>query len=167
MEQKIHLIAALIHDPPVLILDEPFSGLDPVNSALLVELLLELKSAGRCILFSSHRMDQVERLCDQIAFVNRGRALLQGSLSEIRARFGKRRTRLVYCGDPLLLDGHPAIESRSIHADTVELRLRPDADAQDLLQAAAARVTILQYESVERSLEEIFIEAAGRPFNAG
>src|SRR5437588_3294783 len=71
MEQKIQLLAALIHDPPVLILDEPFTGLDPVNSALLVDLLLELKHAGRSILFSSHRMEQVERLCDQIAFVNR------------------------------------------------------------------------------------------------
>jgi ABC-2 type transport system ATP-binding protein len=166
MEQKIQLIAGIIHDPLFLILDEPFTGLDPVNSALLVGLLLELKDRGRSILFSTHRMEQVERLCDQISFINRGRAVLQGSLPGIRTRFGARRTRLVYHGDPLLLDGHPAIESRSICADAVELRLRPEADRQEVLVAVAARATVLRYESVERSLEEIFIEAAGSEFDS-
>ncbi|HKV56178.1 MAG TPA: ATP-binding cassette domain-containing protein [Candidatus Binataceae bacterium] len=161
MQQKIQLIAAMIHDPRLLIMDEPFAGLDPVNAALLMEVLLELKHAGRSVLISSHRMDQVEKLCDEICLVNRGRGVLQGSVTAVKQRFGERTVRIVYQGDAHLLDGNGAIESCAANGETVELRLCAGADAQATLRAVAAKAPVLRYETIEPSLEEIFIEVAG------
>jgi ABC-2 type transport system ATP-binding protein len=161
MEQKIQILTAMIHDPQLLILDEPFTGLDPLNSAVLMDLLLDLKRAGRTILFSSHRMDQVERLCDEICLIKNGRSVLRGGVTELKARFGGRRVRLVYRGEAPLLDENGLIESSTRDGNLVELRLGPDGDAQGLLRTVAARATIVSYETVEPSLEEIFIEAVG------
>ena len=160
-EQKVHLIAAMINDPQLLILDEPFAGLDPLNSELLTELVLELKRAGRTILFSSHRMDRVEKLCDEICLVNHGTSVLQGAVPELKARFGGRRVRLVYRGEVPFPDLSGSIESRVNGGNTVELRAGPDTNAQELLQAVAAKATVVSYETLEPSLEEIFIEAVG------
>jgi len=161
MEQKIQLLTAMIHDPQLLILDEPFAGLDPLNCALLMELLLELKRAGRTVLFSSHRMDRVERLCDEVCLINHGRSVLQGGVTELKARFGGRRVRLVYRGEAPFLNANGLIESYTRGDNMVELRLGPDADSQKLLRTVAATATIVSYEMVEPSLEEIFIEAVG------
>jgi len=161
MEQKIQLLTAMIHDPQLLILDEPFAGLDPLNSALLMELLLELKRTGRTILFSSHRMDRVERLCDEICLINHGRSVLQGGVTELKERFGGRRVRLVYRGGARVPNKDGLIESCRLGDDMVELRVGPDEDAQELLRTLAASATIVSYETVEPSLEEIFIEAVG------
>ncbi len=160
MEQKIQLIAAMINDPQLLILDEPFAGLDPLNSTLLMELLLELKQAGHTILLSSHRMDRVESLCDEICLMNHGKSLLQGGLAELKARFG-RRIRLVYRGEAPLLQQNGVIKSRGQGGNVVEAWLGPGTDGQELLQTVATTATIVSYEAVEPSLEEIFIEAVG------
>jgi ABC-2 type transport system ATP-binding protein len=159
MEQKIQLLTAMINDPQLLILDEPFAGLDPLNSALLMELLLELKGAGRTILLSSHRMDRVERLCDEVCLLNRGRSLLQGPLPQLKAHFGGRRVRLVYHGQTPLLGQNGAIEVLDNRGNTVEMLLDPDTDAQRLLRAMPDNATILSYETIEPSLEEVFIKA--------
>jgi ABC-2 type transport system ATP-binding protein len=161
MEQKVQLLTALIHDPQLLILDEPFTGLDPLNSALLVDWLIELKRAGRTILFSSHRMDRVERLCDEICLIDHGRSVLQGEVTQLKARFGDRRMRLVYRGEVPFLNQNGSIESCSNDDDAIELRLDPGAKAQELLRAVAARATVISYQMVEPSLEEIFIKAIG------
>ena len=161
MEQKIQLITAMINDPQMLILDEPFTGLDPLNSALLMELLLELKRAGRTILFSSHRMDQVEKLCDEITLISQGTNVLQGGVPELKERFGGHRVRLVYRGEAPLLDNNGSIETHINGGNTVELRIGPDVNAQELLRTVAASATIVSYETVEPSLEEIFIAAVG------
>ena len=161
MEQKIQLIIAMINHPQLLILDEPFAGLDPLNSAMLVELLLDLKLAGRTILFSSHQMDRVEKLCDEICLINHGRSVLQGAVTELKARFGGRRVRLVYRGKAPFLNHDGSIVSRINDGNTVELRAGPEVNAQDLLRTVAAGATIISYETVEPSLEEIFIEAVG------
>jgi ABC-2 type transport system ATP-binding protein len=161
MEQKIQLITAMINDPQLLILDEPFAGLDPLNSAMLAELLLELKLAGRTILFSSHQMDRVEKLCDEICLINHGKSVLQGAVPELKARFGGRQVRLVYRGEAPFLDHDGSIESRTNGGNTVELRAGPKVNAQELLRTVAASATVVSYETVEPSLEEIFIEAVG------
>jgi len=159
-QQKVHLLAAMINDPQLLILDEPFAGLDPLNSAGLAELLLELKHSGRTILFSSHRMDRVEKLCDEICLVNHGTSVLQGAVPELKARFGGRRVRLVYRGEMPSPELHRSIEAHVNGDDLVELRASPDAIAQDSLKTVGS-ATIISYETVEPSLEEIFIEAVG------
>ena len=89
MQQKIQFIAAVLHDPEFLILDEPFSGLDPANAKDLMEILLEQRKEGKTIMFSTHRMDQVERLCDAICLVNHGRAVLEGNLKQVKSGYGK------------------------------------------------------------------------------
>ncbi len=159
MQQKMQFIAAVLHEPDLLIMDEPFAGLDPVNSVQLKDVLLELKNSGRAILFSTHRMEQVEKLSDAICLLDRGRAVLSGSLREIKGRYGKRFVQIEYEGDGRLLAAHPTVESATDYGNYAELRLRPGADAQQLLREVAPRLRISRFEVMEPSLEHIFIDA--------
>ncbi len=159
MQQKVQFIAAVLHEPDLLIMDEPFAGLDPVNTAQLKDVLLELKKSGRAILFSTHRMEQVEKLSDAICLLDHGSAVLSGSLREIKARYGKRFVQIEYEGDGHLLATHPMVESAADYGNYAEVRLKPDADSQELLRELAARLRISRFEVMEPSLEHIFIEA--------
>merc|ERR1711879_738094 len=104
MSQKIQFIATIAHDPDIYIFDEPFSGLDPINSETLKEIIIELKGNGKTILFSTHRMEQVEQMCDDICLFNNGKAVLQGKLREIKASFGENTINLEFEGDGSFLD---------------------------------------------------------------
>jgi ABC-2 type transport system ATP-binding protein len=165
MQQKIQFIATLLHDPELVIMDEPFSGLDPVNATLLQDTLIELKKAGKAILFSTHRMDQVEKLCDAICLINRGEAVLSGGMREIKSRYERNRVLLNYEGDNRFLR-HVAIEDYKDYGGQVEIALKPHADAQSLLREAAQMATIYKFELVEPSLEEIFIRTVGEKVDA-
>ena len=160
MQQKIQFIAALMHDPELIIMDEPFSGLDPVNATLLQDTLLELKAEGKAILFSTHRMDQVEKLCDAITLIHNGRQVLAGNLREIKKSYPRDRVQMEFEGDASFLDS-PEIAEAKNYSGHAEIRLKPGADAQKLLHQAAAQATIFRFEIVEPSLEEIFIQAVG------
>jgi ABC-2 type transport system ATP-binding protein len=158
MQQKVQFIAGILHDPEFLILDEPFSGLDPANAVVLKDVLLELKAAGKTILFSTHRMDQVERLCDSICLVNHGKPVLAGELREIKSRFGRNHVQMEYEGDGDFLQESQLVQSFNNYGNYVEVRLAPGADAQDLLKMAASRSRLNKFELMEPSLEEIFID---------
>jgi ABC-2 type transport system ATP-binding protein len=158
MQQKIQFIATLLHEPDFVIMDEPFGGLDPMNTALLKDVLLELKRAGKTILFSTHQMEQVERLCDSICLINHGKAVLQGELRKIKAEHRKPSVHITYEGDGDFLREKSLVHSFSQHGDHVEVRLAPGADEQELLQAASSRARVRQFSLVEASLEEIFID---------
>ena len=162
MQQKIQFIAALLHEPDLIILDEPFSGLDPVNGALLQDTMLELRAAGKAILFSTHRMDQVERMCDAIALIHRGRVVLQGSMREVKSRYPRNRVEVIYEGDSGFLRS-PEVEDLKEYAGRAEVTLRGDQpNAQPLLVAAVRDgVRIDKFEVKEPTLEEIFISAVG------
>ena len=134
MQQKAQFIASVLHDPELLILDEPFSGLDPANAVVLKDVLLELKKAGKTILFSTHRMDTVERLCDAICLVNRGKSVLEGDLRSIKSRYGKNNVQMEYEGDGAFLQSSELVQSFNNYGNYVEVKLRPGADAQALLQ---------------------------------
>jgi ABC-2 type transport system ATP-binding protein len=162
MQQKIQFIATLLHDPEFLIMDEPFSGLDPVNATLLKDVLLDLNKQGRTILFSTHRMDQVEKLCDTICLINRGEAVLQGRLKEIKASYGKSSVQMEYEGSDSFLREDGLVQSFNNYGNYVEIRMVPGADAQKLLRLAAERSRVNKFELVEPSLEEIFIETVGK-----
>jgi ABC-2 type transport system ATP-binding protein len=162
MQQKVQFISALLHDPDFVIMDEPFYGLDPVNATLLKDVLLEQKKAGRTILFSTHRMDQVEKLCDGICLVNHGKSVLQGSVKEVKARYGKRNVQINYEGDGSFLRSNALIETFNDYGNYVEARLKPGADSQDLLREVMSRVRVNRFELMEPSLEEIFIETVGK-----
>jgi ABC-2 type transport system ATP-binding protein len=162
MQQKIQFIAALVHDPDFIIMDEPFGGLDPVNAALLKDVLLDLKKKGKTILFSTHRMDQVEKLCDTICLINRGRSVLQGDLKKVKAQYGKNNVQIEYEGDGDFLEQNTLVRSFNNYGNYVEVRLAPGADPQQLLHQAAAHSRISKFELMEPSLEEIFIDVVGK-----
>ena len=160
MQQKIQFISALLHDPGLIVMDEPFSGLDPVNATLLERTLLELKDQGKAILFSTHRMDQVEKLCDSICLVNKGAAVLEGKMREIKSRYERNRVIVEFAGSDSFLKSSEIAEAKNF-AGHAEIRLQPHGDAQKLLHEAAAVASVYHFELVEPSLEEIFIQTVG------
>jgi ABC-2 type transport system ATP-binding protein len=162
MQQKIQFIAAMLHDPDLLILDEPFSGLDPANTVALKDVLLEAKKAGKTILFSTHRMDTVERLCDAICLIDHGKSVLSGDLREVKSRYGRNNVQLEYEGDSKFLEDATLVQSFNNYGKYVEVRLQPGADAQKLLHNAASNCRINKFELMEPSLEEIFIDVVGK-----
>ena len=160
MQQKIQFIGTILHDPGLIVMDEPFSGLDPVNAVLLERTLIELKDEGRAILFSTHRMDQVEKLCDSICLINNGEAVLTGRVREIKSRYERNQVIVEFEGDVSFLSSSEVAEARNFSGHA-EIRLKPHADAQKLLREAASAATIYRFELVEPSLEEIFIRTVG------
>jgi ABC-2 type transport system ATP-binding protein len=161
MQQKIQFIAALLHDPDLIIMDEPFSGLDPVNAILLMDTLVDLRKEGKSVLFSTHRMDQVEKLCDSIALINRGDLVLSGGMREIKSRYPRNRVQVIFEGDAAFLQ-HPGIVEAKNYSGHAEIKLRDEAAAQQILAAAIQNGTrITRFEVMEPTLEEIFIEAVG------
>ena len=160
MQQKIQFIATVLHDPGLIVMDEPFSGLDPVNAALVERTLLELKAEGKAILFSTHRMDQVEKLCDSICLVNNGQAVLAGTMREIKNRYERDRIIVEFEGSADFLKSQEIAEAKNFSGHA-EIRLKAHGDAQKLLREASAVATIYRFELVEPSLEEIFIRTVG------
>jgi ABC-2 type transport system ATP-binding protein len=165
MQQKIQFIASLLHDPGLIVMDEPFSGLDPVNAVLVEKTLLELKAEGRAIIFSTHRMDQVEKLCDSICLVNNGRAVLAGRMREIKAGYERNRVVVEFEGSAEFLKSEEIAEAKNFSGHA-EIRLKEHGNAQKLLHEAAAGAKIYRFELVEPSLEEIFIQTVGGNANA-
>jgi ABC-2 type transport system ATP-binding protein len=161
MQQKIQFIAALLHDPILIIMDEPFSGLDPVNASLLMDTLVELRDQGKTVLFSTHRMDQVEKLCDHIALIHRGHLVLSGSMRQIKSTYPRNRVQINYEGDNGFLN-HPSIQSLKRYPGRAEIILRPSGtladDAQSVLAQAIRSARVTRFEVTEPTLEEIFIE---------
>ena len=158
MQQKIQFITAVLHDPDLLILDEPFSGLDPINVELLKEIVLELKRAGKTIIFSTHQMEVAEKICDDICLLNRSQKILEGSLREIKSSFGRNSVAVRCMGGNGVLED-PALVSKLVnHADEAQALLAPGADAQVLLKRLIdSGATIEKFEMVEPSLNDIFI----------
>lgn len=157
MQQKIQFISALLHEPELIIMDEPFSGLDPVNATLLMDTLVDLRQQGRTILFSTHRMDQVEKLCDAICLIHRGQLVLSGGMREIKSSYPANRVQMVFTGDDSFLN-HPSIESVKNYQGIAEIKLHDGAGAQALLAEAVRKAHITRFEVMEPTLEEIFIE---------
>ncbi|MGA3343871.1 MAG: ATP-binding cassette domain-containing protein [Terracidiphilus sp.] len=165
MQQKIQFIATLLHDPGLIVMDEPFSGLDPINAVLVERTLLDLKAQGKAILFSTHRMDQVEKLCDSICLINNGENVLSGNLREIKGRYERNHVIVEFEGNSAFLKSEEIAEAKNFSGHA-EIKLKPHGDAQKLLHEAAAMATIYRFELVEPSLEEIFIQTVGGKANA-
>ncbi len=155
MQQKIQIIAAIIHDPDLVILDEPFTGLDPVNMKLVQDLILELKNKGKTILISTHMMDKVERMCDRIFMIHRGNGVLYGSINEIKSRYGKNTIFLEFEGELKNIHGVKKINNSGNYA---ELILDSGADSQSVLKSIVDGVRVNKFEISVPSLNEIFIE---------
>jgi ABC-2 type transport system ATP-binding protein len=158
MQQKVQFITAVIHEPPLIILDEPFSGLDPVNAATVKDIMLEMRDRGSTIVLSTHRMEQVERMCDSICLINRGQNILDGELRAIKHSYGKNTVHIEFTGPDEFLR-LPSITAINRFGAGVEMKLKPGADPQEVLKiAVASGAQITRFELIEPSLNEIFIE---------
>jgi ABC-2 type transport system ATP-binding protein len=158
MQQKAQFIATVLHEPEVLILDEPLSGLDPVGVNLMRDVFVDLRRQGRTLVLSSHQMETVERLCDSIALINRGRKVLEGTVKDVKGRHGKNTIVLAYDGDGSFLASLPGVLKLSDFGRYVEVRMADGADAQAILRAASERLRVSRFEVVEPSLHDIFVE---------
>jgi len=160
MGQIIQFIVTIIHDPQLIILDEPFAGLDPVNTELLKGMLFDLRNQGKAIILSTHQMNQVEELCDRILMVNNGRAILYGDLSEIKSRYQRNSVLLDIKGE---LGEIPGVAEKRIQKGYVELVLDGKTTPQQLLEGLVSRdIVINRFEISTPPLNQIFLEVAGK-----
>lgn len=160
MSQKIQFISTVLHDPDLLILDEPFSGLDPVNVEFMLDVIDELKAARKTIIFSTHLMSTAERLCNDILLINKSRKVLSGTLREVKEGYGKNLISLRATGGEMALEDRSLVEKITEHADEKELVLAENADEQVLLKRlieSGAKIT--KFEKIEPSLNDIFISS--------
>jgi ABC-2 type transport system ATP-binding protein len=158
MQQKVQFISTVLHEPDLLILDEPFSGLDPLNTNALRDIMLEERKKGRTIIFSTHMMEQVERLCDRVCMINGGRKVLDGTVAEVRGSTGRKVVALRFEGDGALLEASPHVLRTSAAPGRVEVTLADGADTQALLADVASKVRLSMFEIVEPSMHDIFVE---------
>ena len=159
MQQKIQFITAVLHEPDLLVLDEPFSGLDPVNAELLKDIVLELKRTGKTIIFSTHQMEVAEKICDDICLINRSQKVLDGSLREIKKSFGRNAVALRMEGSNGILNDPSLVSNVQTHSDEVEVLLAPGATAQQFLRKLVdSGANVSKFEMIEPSLHDIFIE---------
>jgi ABC-2 type transport system ATP-binding protein len=161
MQQKLQFIVTVIHQPELIILDEPFSGLDPVNTKLLKDVMLEMKEKGRTIVFSTHRMEQVEMICDNICLINKAELVLEGNLSQIKKQYGKNTVILDYDGEANFIKNFPEIEKIDDYGKFMEIKLKEESSPQDLLPKLVGKISINKYEVKEPTLNAIFIEKVG------
>jgi ABC-2 type transport system ATP-binding protein len=165
MAQKVQFVSTLVHEPELVILDEPFSGLDPINADLLKDVVYSLREEGRTVLFASHRMEQVEELCDDICLINRGKVVLAGGVREVKRSFGRETVLLEYEGDDAWLDtlaaqGAVRIDDRTHGRATVHLE--DGTPGRRVLETALAHVdTLYRFHMAEPSLREIFVRTVG------
>lgn len=161
MQQKIQFVATLLHKPELVILDEPFSGLDPLNAELLEQLIARLRRDGVTVIFSTHQMELAERICDRIVLINRGRKVVEGTLAEIRRSFASRIVALDGEGDFDPLSSCPGVARAQITAGHARLELADGADPSAILAQAMTRARIRRFELLSPSLHEIFVRLVG------
>jgi len=161
MGQKVQILATLIHEPELVILDEPFGGLDPMNVEVVRDLIVDLKRRGRTVIFSTHVMEQAEQICDFIVLINRGKAILNGPLAAVKAG-GPQSVIIDYDGDGSALRELPGLARLNDAGKRAELVLEPGTDTQALLARLVGRLTIRRFDTREPSLHEVFVRAVGR-----
>lgn len=160
MSQKVQIISTLLHDPEFVILDEPFSGLDPINTEMIRQIILDLKSDGRTVIFSTHVMEQAEQICDRILIVHRGEKILDGELSAIK-NIGDQTISIVYEGDPGSLRELEGVERINDMGKRAELSLAPGTDPQVILRKLMSDLVLHQFTVKEPSLHEVFVRYVG------
>ncbi|MEC2077955.1 ABC transporter ATP-binding protein [Metabacillus fastidiosus] len=163
-QQKIQFIAAVLHRPKLLILDEPFSGLDPVNVELLKKSVIELKEKGTSIIFSSHRMDHVEELCNHLCIMHHGQPVVHGSLKDIKREFGKKNVIVQADFDLSFLENIPGVVKLKKIADKMELQIENEEVSQRIFHELGQKGFVRQFALEEPSLNDIFIEKVGASY---
>jgi len=163
-QQKVQFLAAILHDPTILIMDEPFSGLDPVNATVLKEAFLEMHRRGKTIIFSTHQLEQVEELCEDMVLINKGQVVVQGSVQEIKRQHGRNVARLKLDNDPeaTWLDTQAFVQVTKRRQDYIEMQFQTNLNPNLIVEAALQHGGIIsRFEVVEPSLTDIFMELVG------
>jgi ABC-2 type transport system ATP-binding protein len=158
MQQKLQFAVTVINDPQMLILDEPFSGLDPLNRDLVSAIVLEMRGQGKTVLFSTHAMYDAEALCDSVLLINRGKIVLDGALAAVRGRYRSHTVCVEVEGDAGFVSQLPMVKAVQAEGNRWEIRLADDADPQPLLRALVDRVRVQRFEVKVPSLHEIFVD---------
>lgn len=158
MQQKIQFVATILHNPDILIFDEPFAGFDPINVETFKQVILDLKKEGKTILLSTHIMEQAEQLCDDVCLINNGVAILKGSLREVKARSGKDTLVCEYAGNGEFLSKLHNVKIISMSENRIELRFGKDFDYKEFIKEMVNNLDVTKIELTEPSLREIFIE---------
>jgi len=161
-QQKVQIIISILHDPELVILDEPFAGLDPVNQELLKDILLELKEKNKAIIFSTHQMDQAEKLCDSICLINKGKPVLSGSLSEVKSKFGRDTIHIEFDGNGESLRNLNGVKKIDIYPNYAEVTLETNVSSSEILKEIIKHVNLKKFELKEPSLHSIFIDVVSR-----
>jgi ABC-2 type transport system ATP-binding protein len=165
-QQKIQFITSILHDPEFLILDEPFSGLDPINTNLLTEIILEMKQKGKVIILSTHLMDFAERLCDNIAMIDKGNIILNGNLSDIKAKYANKNVTIEAKGDLSIISSFPFVDKVENFGNTIGVKVKEESDIQRLLKALTENnIFVNKFNANTISLHEIFVSLAGNEIN--
>jgi len=161
MQQKIQFSATLIHDPELIILDEPFSGLDPVNVNLIKDIMLDMKKNGKTIIFSTHMMDAAEKLCDDIIMINKGVKVLDGTIESIKKEYGTNNLRLEYTGDIQFLQASKSIKNLQEYSNYAEVELQDGLSSNNFLEEILPHIKVNGFTTRQSSLNEIFLQLAG------
>ncbi len=161
MQQKLQFIVTVLHDPELLILDEPLSGLDPINAEIINDAILDLRKQGKTIILSTHRMEQVEQLCEEIVLINKGKIVLAGKVRDLKRVSGRTLISLGYFGPSNFLAAFSGsrVDIREDNPNEMLLELQPGADPAELLRYASERVEVRKWELVEPSIKELFLKA--------
>jgi len=162
MHQKLQFAVTVINEPDLVILDEPFSGLDPINQDLLKDIILQMREAGKTIVFSTHVMHEAERLCDFILLINKGKPILDGRLDEIRSGYRSHTIAVELEGDTSFIKTLPMVRQTESQGRRMEISLSAAADPQDLLKELVGRVKVKAFEVKTPSLHEIFVRLVGK-----
>ena len=160
MQQKLQFVTTILHEPDLIILDEIFSGLDPLNMELIKDIILELKREGKTILFSTHVMEQAEKLCDHLCMISRGKKVIDGKLVDVKSQFGKNAIQVDIEGDGKFVSSLPGIKKVTEFNNYLELHLEDGADTNSILRSITDKVLVRRFDIVEPSLYDIFIDMA-------
>ncbi len=158
-QQKVQFISAVIHNPRLLILDEPFTGFDPINQQLIKEILLSFVISGKIIMLSTHQMDTAEKLCSDILLINNGKAVCGGNLSQIKQGYGSNFVKIEFDGNTALLSSHPSVLHIDIYSNYAEIQLKENTLPYEFLRDVASKINVTHFSIVEPTLNKIFIDS--------
>jgi ABC-2 type transport system ATP-binding protein len=162
-QQKVQFVISILHDPQLVILDEPFSGLDPINQDLIKDELRALKQREKAIIFSTHQMDHAEKLCDTICLIDGGRVVLDGALSDVKSRYASEAVRIEFKGDGSFLSTMPMVQTAHVYETYAELMLARGVTPQQFLREAVERLEVRKFETTQPSLHAIFLDVVRKP----
>ncbi len=162
-QQKVQFIGAVLHDPAIVVLDEPFSGLDPVNQNIFKDILLDMKQQGKAIIFSTHQMDQAERLSDALCLINKGRVVLGGTVRDVKKQYGKNALHVDFDGDGAFLNTLAGVQNVMLYEHSAEMELMPGVTPRDIITVMNPRLDLRKVELLEPSLHAIFLHTVGEP----